>query len=624
MTFLRLFYFCCAWLCASGLARADDAVLANSQDVGFTHEKSTQHFVINNDGSYLVTIENTVKINETRAIATQALRSIGYNKTLESVEIIQAYTEKPDGRKIAVGVEQIKDQQEARSLAAPMFQDTLVKTVIFPDVAVGDRLVMSYRREAKVPLFPGYFSDVTYGRSPQPQQFRITYDAPVGMALLADAKGFTLTESPAAPGRKIYRWDYTGGLRDRAERSSVAYADYGNKLVVSNFPGYVDLGKAYQSRAQEKSAATPKIRALAARVTGALVDPKAKTLALADWVRKNIRYVAVFIGPGGVVPHSAESVIDNRYGDCKDHVALLEALLSAVGIDSTGALVNAGAAYAVSPVASLGIFNHILTYVPSLNLYIDSTAAALAPGDLERSTVDKPVLLTKSGALLRTPARVDLGAQASLHYVVSAGGDATFEYRQTIAGHDAEVNRFVLRQLGQSGRALFVERLLQQRGLKGSGTFDVGALDGTERNYSYGLKGRIDNLLALPGSVTLPAASSLLPGIAQTVANWTSEKRRTQNYTCPESDQREEISFDLPDDVAVIAMPKDVAIDLPSPALTFTSSYSQRGQTIVIKRSLRFSHERATCVPGEFEALSPALLQINKDLRGQIIVQSKS
>lgn len=45
--------------------------------------------------------------------------------------------------------------------------------------------------------------------------------------------------------------------------------------------------------------------------------------------------MAVYVGAGGVVPHAAQTVLDNRYGDCKDHVALLEALLGAAGIKST-------------------------------------------------------------------------------------------------------------------------------------------------------------------------------------------------------------------------------------------------------------------------------------------------
>ncbi len=44
---------------------------------------------------------------------------------------------------------------------------------------------------------------------------------------------------------------------------------------------------------------------------------------------QNIRYVAVYLGNGGLEPNSAQSILDNHYGDCKDHVTILEALLAA-------------------------------------------------------------------------------------------------------------------------------------------------------------------------------------------------------------------------------------------------------------------------------------------------------
>lgn len=624
MILFRCFHGCLVVFCAVSMAHANDALPENPPDLGFTQERASQHIVVNADGSFVATIDGAVKVNEARAIAQLAQRSLGYNKTLETLDVLQAYTEKPDGRRMTVGPDQIKDQQEARSLAAPMFQDTLVKTVIFPDVAAGDRLVLQYRRTVRTSLFPGYFFDVTYAPGGRSKQLQITYDAPADMALLADAKGFTLTNSPAVGGRKIYRWEYTGAGRGRAERGSVAYVDYGDKLIVSSVPSYAALGKAYESRAQDKSVVTAKIRVLAEQITAALSDPKSKTLALTDWVRKNIRYVAVFVGPGGVVPHAAQSVLDNRYGDCKDHVALLEAMLFAVGIESTGALINAGSAYTLPKVASLGVFNHVITYVPSLNLYLDSTASALAPGYLSPSTVDKPVLLTKTGTVSRTPAKQATSAQATMRYIIAASGDASFQYEQTLAGRDSELNRFVFRQVGLSDRKLLVERLLQQRGQKGSGAVDVGEIDSTLGSYQYGFSGRIDNLLALPGPVSLPAASGLLPGILQTVTVWTAEKQRTQNYACFDTDQQEEISFELPADVTVLSLPKGVVVNVPDLALNFTSSYSQSGQTVIVKRSLRFDHAGVNCTPRDFDILLPALTSVVKDLRGQVIVQNKS
>ena len=36
----------------------------------------------------------------------------------------------------------------------------------------------------------------------------------------------------------------------------------------------------------------------------------------------NVRYVALFLGETAAVPHKAIDILRNRYGDCKDHVAL--------------------------------------------------------------------------------------------------------------------------------------------------------------------------------------------------------------------------------------------------------------------------------------------------------------
>lgn len=40
------------------------------------------------------------------------------------------------------------------------------------------------------------------------------------------------------------------------------------------------------------------------------------------WVATNIRYISLSLVDGGWVPRTADSVLHNLYGDCKDHVVL--------------------------------------------------------------------------------------------------------------------------------------------------------------------------------------------------------------------------------------------------------------------------------------------------------------
>jgi uncharacterized protein DUF3857/transglutaminase superfamily protein len=90
-----------------------------------------------------------------------------------------------------------------------------------------------------------------------------------------------------------------------------------------------------------------------------------KVVALASFVQRDIRYVAIEIGIGGYQPHYAREVFANRYGDCKDKVTLLRAMLHEVGIDSYYVLVNThrGVLTPDFPFA-LG-FNHVILALPT-------------------------------------------------------------------------------------------------------------------------------------------------------------------------------------------------------------------------------------------------------------------
>ena len=56
--------------------------------------------------------------------------------------------------------------------------------------------------------------------------------------------------------------------------------------------------------------------------------------ALANYMQRNIRYVAIEVGIGGLQPHRAADVFAHQYGDCKDKATLLSTMLKQVGIDS--------------------------------------------------------------------------------------------------------------------------------------------------------------------------------------------------------------------------------------------------------------------------------------------------
>ena len=590
-------------------------------DPSIVIEKYIQHFVVDPDGSYTLTVDNVKSIAEQRAVQGHSQFYISYNTTLDEVTAVEGYTEKPDGRRVAVEPEQIKDQQEAASSDAPMFQDTRMKIVVFPEVAVGDKLAVHYVIRRNIALFPGQFEDLSSSQFYENRQFQLIYDMPASMPLYADAVGFQQQEAPSAPGRKVYQWQYVGGANARIEADSVSYLDYGKRLAVSTFADYPAFARAYDTRARDKVRANPAIAALSRELTRALPSPRAKALALADWVRLNIRYVGVYIGAGGVVPHEAATVLANRYGDCKDHASLLEALLAAVGIDSSGALINSGNAYRLPRIPTLGVFNHVITYVPSLDLYLDSTADTIAAGYLPSADLGKPVLLTSSGKMAVTPSAQVEKSRTVTWFGVKKDGQSKFSVSKLSAGAIAEPFRQAVRDTKPADREQFVQRMLQSLGQKGAGVFDAGKLDGNGDEYNMSFTGTSENFLDLPGPTGLATTFNFWGGLGDTVTSFAQERERSQDFVCASIDAEDVTGFDFPKGVRIIAMPK--ALTLRDANFTYAASYTRKGNTVVVKRQLRFSHDGLVCTAAEYRRMLPLIERIQRDLKSQLIVQSR-
>ncbi|SHN07959.1 Transglutaminase-like superfamily protein [Duganella sacchari] len=611
-----------AALCAAALLSSHALAADDGTDRSVSVLKNLQHFVVQRDGSYMSTEETLVQLNEQRAIAGEAQRQFHFNRTLEDVEIVEAYTEKPDGRRIAVLPGQIKLQQEPAYAGAPMFQDMQVKTVIYAEVEVGDKLYSKIRRKRSSAQFSGQFYDRTTPYFNPTKQQTLIYDLPADMQLKVDERGYMASPPEQHENRTVYRWDYLPADNARIEADAVAYSDYGQHLIVSTFDSYGTIGLAYDRAAKAAAKATPHIEAKARELVQGLSDPREKAHAIGNWVRKNIRYVAVYIGNGGIEPHSAESILKNRYGDCKDHVALMEAMLGAVGIDSTPALINYGSAYKLSPVAHMEPFNHVITYIPGLDLYIDSTANNLAVGYLPFWDLDKQVILTRTGAMGHTPVS-QAGKVKNVYTVqIAADGSAQFRFTRDNLGSWEEEVRTEIQNWNKNDQSRFVESLLKANGIKGSGTVDAGDPDNTNtgKGYQYSLHGKGENWAYLPGTVGLVAASSLYAGLWNQVFRMTNETTRTQPFICYENDFEEQASYQFPQNARLLAVPPDV--DIASPYFQYHARFKQTEGKLVIERSLK-SGKAGTkvCTPEDQLAMQADIKKMVRDLRSQFILQ---
>ncbi|MGQ5524046.1 DUF3857 domain-containing transglutaminase family protein [Chitinimonas sp. PSY-7] len=597
------------------------ASVALGDDPSALIEKARSQYRVETDGSYVFRSEVQVLLQEKRALQENGQQYIYLNKQLDKLLSLEAYTLKADGRKVVVSADQIKTQADPASSNAPMFNDSEYKVIVFPDLDVGDRIYFSYSLQSQ-PMFPGYFGGTNLPAFHPYKESTIEYDLPESLSFKAEVKGYAALPTKAEPGRKMYAWRYEAEPKDRIESGSVAYVDYGHRLQTSTFKDYAELAKAYEQGARDKAASTPKITALAQELTHGVTDDRSKALILSNWVRKNIRYVAIYLGRGGVVPHAAEDVLNNRYGDCKDHTTLLEAMLAAVNIDSSTALVNLGNSYRLPEVPVASAFDHAITYIPSLDLYVDSTAEALEAGFLSPALEGKPALLTRSGQIAHLP----LVQQDETHYkmnvVVKEDGTADIKGSKEVIGLYAEVDRHNFLNTPETDRNQMIENLLLQSGLKGKGQYALNPAMSKWDRQGTNYDAKVENFAAFPGMVGLSASSTLTGGISGAIAGLISESARTQPFLCASFSVDEEANYVFPKGTKVVSLPKPVK--LKNRYFDYDASYRLKNREIKITRALKVkSTGQVVCNPADFKAMLPSVQTMLRDIKSQIVVEGK-
>ncbi|KVD00661.1 hypothetical protein WI79_20000 [Burkholderia ubonensis] len=591
-----------------------------------TLERDVHEFVIQRDGSLEEHDDATLRANDANGIDAIAQRYVWFDKDLEKVDLLAAQTIDRDGVAHPVGPDAIRDVQEPRSAGAPTFQDGVLRTVVFPGVEAGSRTRVAFRKVRTRPLNPGYFGYfVEPSRDPVDYQ-RLVFDVPADMPLHADARGYVALPPVTANGRTRYVFEYRHGPYDRIELGAVGYPTDGDRLMVSTLPDYAAFAARYRNAAVDPSADDPAVAQLARALTANAPDPHDKARILYDWVRANVRYVALFLGETAAAPHRVTDILRNRYGDCKDHVALFGALLAAVGIRSEPVLLNLGAVYTLPSVPGYGggAVNHAITWLPDLGLYADTTTGGIAFGYLPPIVMDRPALLVDTGVLARTPATQPRTRTARL--AIDAARLDAQRYQSYVEddGWTAELERNVFRRATRERvRQLAVERL-RQSGLRGTADLVTTDLAATAGPFGVTMTGTLDHAVWPDGTTAVPALSSPTGGIATQVQGWLAEPVRTQAWVCIGGAFDETAQIVLPANVAVTDVPADTAVR--DRFVDFASHYvfDASARVVQITRRLRADFGRQVCTPDDYAAMRASLERIERDTQAQIVVRAKA
>ena len=194
---------------------------------------------------------------------------------------------------------------------------------------------------------------------------------------------------PVSVGNNQWQWEAKNLPAIKREQEMPPWKGVAGVMILSLVPpggvnhgflNWAEMGSWYKGLTQGRRDATSAIKEQVTSLTSSAPTTLGKMRQLADFLQRDVRYVAISLGIGGIQPHPAGEVFTHRFGDCKDKATLLSSMLKEIGIDSYYVIIHTergGVTSATPP--HVGAFNHAILAIrlpqdmndPSLRAVLD-------------------------------------------------------------------------------------------------------------------------------------------------------------------------------------------------------------------------------------------------------------
>ncbi len=264
-----------------------------------------------------------------------------------------------------LATQEIKLLQRETRLDRHLYDGRLSAVLILEDVRPGDVLEVAYSIRGANPIFAGKYSNsfTTHWSVPL-RHFRHREFWPIGRRIEVKAHDAGLES-------RVKTHD---GLHDIVweKRDLPALASDGDTPSWFDPWGWVELSEWTSWNEVARWAA--EIHAMPPGVPAALEsdlaeirmlsDPAAQAMAALRHVQRSIRYLGLETGVNSHRPYPLETVLQRRFGDCKDKARFLTALLRGLGLEAHPALVETDYRHTIAGwLPTPSAFDHVVVQV---------------------------------------------------------------------------------------------------------------------------------------------------------------------------------------------------------------------------------------------------------------------
>ncbi len=365
-----------------------------------------------NDGTGTKETTARIRVQTDAGVEMFGQLIFGYNSGNEAVQIPYVRVLKANGTVVTAPAGAIQDLTAPVAREAPVYTDYRQKHVTVPGLRPGEVLEYKVITSITTPLAANEFwMEHSFFDTGIVLDDELEVNIPRKRAVKLKTQTGYDPQITEEGDRRIYRWVTSHKRREddeTAKNKKRRKQPEPPDVQMTTFASWEAVGRWYASLEHDRRQPSAAVRARAEELVKGRTSEMDKLQAIYDYVAKNFRYVSLSFGLGRYQPHSADEVLANQYGDCKDKHTLLEGLLEAAGIHADSALINSRRK--LDPdIPSPSQFDHVISVVPvGKELVWLDTTTEIAPFRLLTFNLRKKMALVvpPSGPakLMETPA----------------------------------------------------------------------------------------------------------------------------------------------------------------------------------------------------------------------------
>lgn len=238
----------------------------------------------------------------------------------------------------------------------------ITATLLVPDVRVGDLLELSLTQYSNNPVLEGkYAAWMAFNWFAPWQSSRHRLLRPLERSV--HRREYNRIPSPIVEVREgVERstWTLAEPRRQAAEEFTPPWLIQVPSIQFSEFSQWSDIARLF-APLYVSSEIPATLAAALDQIAATHPEPADRAAEWLRFVQRELRYFALSLGEGGLVPRSLEHIWSNRFGDCKDATRLYVAGARRLGLDACAALTSTTHAPGLCDfIPSPTVFNHCI------------------------------------------------------------------------------------------------------------------------------------------------------------------------------------------------------------------------------------------------------------------------